>query len=221
MADAVPLSSSRVKVTVMVVTPAAVKLTVTTLSSPKLSGLIYPIMQSIDEHYLEADIQYGGTDQRKILVFAREHLPKIGYKRHVEIMSPLIPGLTASGKMSSSEAGSKIDLLDDEKTVERKINSAYCEPGDVKNGVLAFVKYVIMPLKQDKKEKLTIERLEKFGGNVKYDEYIELEKDYATKKLHPQDLKKAVAKEVNKLLSSVRKGAVSVQKILKQAYPKL
>ena len=189
--------------------------------SPKLSGLIYPIMQSIDEQYLEADIQYGGTDQRKILVFAREHLPKIGYKRHVEIMSPLIPGLTASGKMSSSEAGSKIDILDDEKTVERKINSAYCEPGDVKNGVLAFVKYAIMPLKQDKKAKFIIERPEKFGGNVEYEEYKTLEKDYAIKKLHPQDLKKAVAKEVNKLLNSVRKGAVSVQKILKQAYPKL
>ena len=76
--------------------------------SPKLSGLIYPIMQAVDEEYLKVDIQYGGIDQRKILMFAREYLPKIGYKRRIEVMTPLIPGLTASGKMSASDKASRI-----------------------------------------------------------------------------------------------------------------
>ncbi|MBW3019090.1 tyrosine--tRNA ligase [Candidatus Woesearchaeota archaeon] len=187
--------------------------------SPKLSGLIYPIMQSLDEEYLKADIQYGGNDQRKILVFARENLPKLGYKPRVEILSPLVPGLTASGKMSSSEAGSKIDLLDDEKTVADKINKAYCEPGKTDNGILAFAKYVIMVHKQDKGEKLLIERPEKFGGNLEYESYAALEKDFKEKKLHPLDLKKAIAKEVNKLLAPLRKHAKEAQKIRKQAYP--
>ena len=61
--------------------------------NPKLSGLIYPIMQALDEQYLNVDIQYGGIDQRKILMLARENLPKIGYKSRIEIMTPLIPGL--------------------------------------------------------------------------------------------------------------------------------
>ncbi|MBW2986873.1 tyrosine--tRNA ligase, partial [Candidatus Woesearchaeota archaeon] len=33
--------------------------------NPKLCGLIYPIMQALDEEYLKVDIQYGGMDQRK------------------------------------------------------------------------------------------------------------------------------------------------------------
>ena len=88
--------------------------------NPKLGGLIYPLMQSIDEEYLKVDIQYGGVDQRKILMFARENLPKLGYKSRIEVMTPLIPGLT-SKKMSASDSKSKIDLLDDPKTVQNKI----------------------------------------------------------------------------------------------------
>ena len=54
--------------------------------NPKISGLIYPIMQALDEEYLKVDIQYGGLDQRKILMFARENLPKTGYKTRIELM---------------------------------------------------------------------------------------------------------------------------------------
>src|SRR3989338_9295015 len=41
--------------------------------NPKLAGLIYPIMQALDEQYLKVDVQYGGVDQRKIFMFAREN----------------------------------------------------------------------------------------------------------------------------------------------------
>src|SRR3989344_7976085 len=80
--------------------------------NPKLSGFIYPLMQALDEEYLQADVQYGGIDQRKILMYAREYLPKVGYKSRVEVMTPLIPGLIGK-KMSASDPKSKIDLLDD------------------------------------------------------------------------------------------------------------
>ena len=186
--------------------------------SPKLSGYIYPIMQNIDEVYLEADAQLGGTDQRKIMVLARENLPKLGYDPRIEVMHPLITSLTQSGKMSSSVEESKIDLLDDEKTVEKKINKAYCLEGDVDNGVLPFVKYIIMTIKQDKKEKLKISRPEKFGGNVEYSDYKSLEKDFIDKKLHPQDLKIAVAKEINILLKPIRKNIKKLQKLSDDAY---
>jgi tyrosyl-tRNA synthetase len=46
-----------------------------------MSSLLYPILQALDEEYLGVDIQFGGVDQRKIFTFAREHLPKLGYKR--------------------------------------------------------------------------------------------------------------------------------------------
>lgn len=187
--------------------------------SPKLSGLIYPIMQSIDEQYLEADVQYGGQDQRKILVFARENNPKIGYHSRVEIMSPLIPGLTASGKMSSSEAGSKIDLRDDENTVKQKLNAAYCEQGKTENnGVLAFLKYVIMVHKNDSGHIFVVKRPEKFGGNIEYEDYESIEKDFAEGKLHPQDLKNAVAGEVNLLVKPVRDKLKGKENLIEEAF---
>lgn len=187
--------------------------------NPKLSGLIYPIMQALDEEYLGVDIQYGGVDQRKILMFAREYLPKIGYKARVEVMTPMIPGLIGE-KMSASVEESKIDLLDDEKTVKEKLNKAYCPAGVAEgNGVLAFIKNVIMVLKEDKKEAFVIERPEKFGGSIKYKNYNDLEKDFKGKKLHPLDLKLALAKEINKLLEPVRKSMQGKEKLVKEAYP--
>lgn len=187
-------------------------------ASPKLCGLIYPIMQSVDEEYLKVDVQAGGTDQRKILVFARENLPKIGYKPRVELLLPLIPGLIGK-KMSASDPRSKIDLLDDEDTVKSKIKSAYCEVGVIEdNGILAFLKYVLMVLKGDKKESFTVERPEKFGGNLEYKNYESLEKDYASKKLHPLDLKNAVEKEINNLLQPFRKARAKLLKLSEAAY---
>ena len=186
--------------------------------NPKLSGLIYPIMQSLDEVYLKVDVQYGGLDQRKILMFARENLPKMGYERRVEIMTPMIPGLEG-GKMSSSVESSKIDLLDDEKTVNEKIKRAYCKEGEVEgNGVLAFLKNVVIVIKQDSNKKFIVERDEKFGGNLEFERYEDLEKMYANKELHPLDLKNALAKEVNNLLSIIRKNRKELEKLSKKAY---
>lgn len=182
--------------------------------NPKLSGLIYPIMQALDEQYLDVDIQYGGIDQRKIFVFARENLPRIGYKSRVEVMTPLIPGLS-SEKMSASNLNSKIDLLDDEKSVNEKINSALCVAGDVNNFLMAFLKYVLFV---DRKKKFIIERSEKYGGNLTYSNYDSVEKDFISKKMHPMDLKNAVAKEINELLKPFQKKYSTLNKIAKEAY---
>jgi tyrosyl-tRNA synthetase len=187
--------------------------------NPKLSGFIYPIMQTLDEEYLEVDIQYGGIDQRKILMFARENLPKIGYKSRTEVMTPMLPGLTGS-KMSASDTKSKIDIIDIEKDVKKKINSAFCPEGVVEeNGVLSFMKYVVMVLKEDKGEDFVIERPEKFGGNVSYSTYEALESDFAGKKLHPMDLKSGLVAELNKMLEPVREGLKDSEELIKKAYP--
>jgi len=36
-----------------------------------LSGMIYPLMQALDEEYLKVDAQLAGLDQRKIIVYAK------------------------------------------------------------------------------------------------------------------------------------------------------
>ena len=42
------------------------------VDSPLLSGLVYPLLQALDEEYLGVDAQFGGVDQRKIFMFAEE-----------------------------------------------------------------------------------------------------------------------------------------------------
>ncbi len=180
--------------------------------NPKLSGLIYPIMQALDEVYLDVDIQYGGLDQRKILMFARENLPKLGYKPRIEVMTPLIPGL-AGKKMSASDEKSKIDLLDDAKTVEKKLRGAYCEEGVVEeNGILAFLKNVVMAVKKDRKEKFIVERPQKFGGNITFNNYEDIENLFVKKELHPLDLKNALAGEINNFLKVFDKSREKLEK---------
>jgi tyrosyl-tRNA synthetase len=45
-----------------------------------LSGLLYPVLQVLDEQYLEVDAQFGGMDQRKLFTAATEWLPRLGYR---------------------------------------------------------------------------------------------------------------------------------------------
>lgn len=180
--------------------------------NPKLGNLLYPLMQALDEEYLQADIQLGGLDQRKILVFAREFLPKVGYKKRVELMHPIIAGLVGK-KMSSSVSESKIDLLDDEKTVISKINKAEFDSENPDNGVMHMIKFIIFPIKN----KFILERSSKFGGDKVYENYESLENELSSKKMHPLDIKNSLAKEINSLIEPIRKNK-TLQKLYKEAY---
>lgn len=62
-------------------------------NNPKLSSLVYPLMQALDEEYLEVDIQFGGIDQRKIFTLAQEYLPVIGYKKRIHLMNPMLTSM--------------------------------------------------------------------------------------------------------------------------------
>tara|TARA_Y100000034_G_scaffold119741_1_gene161832 strand:+ start:5012 stop:6028 length:1017 start_codon:yes stop_codon:yes gene_type:complete len=184
--------------------------------NPKVAGLIYPLMQVIDEEYLKVDIQFGGMDQRKIMVYAREALPKLGYESRVELINPLIRGLVGE-KMSSSIEATKIDLLDEEEKVKKKINGAEMVAGNPNNGVMALLKYFIFVIKKDKGHKFIIKRDKKYGGDLEYGSYEKLEKDFKSKKLHSLDLKNAVAEQINGLLVNFRKNK-KLHELHKKAY---
>jgi len=182
---------------------------------PKMGGFFYPLMQIQDVVALEADVAYGGIDQRGIYMLGRELLPQIGHDKPVCVFNPLLPGLSG-GKMSASDVKSKIDLLDSRKNVERKINSAFCVAGSLKdNGVMSFVENFLLPFNN----KLKIERSKKFGGDKEYKEFSKLKKDFVSKKLHPADLKSTVSRELNKVLNPVRKKFDNRKSLLKEAYP--
>lgn len=140
------------------------------VESPLLSGLVYPLLQALDEEYLGCDAQFGGVDQRKIFTYAEKYLPQLGYKKRSHLMNAMVGGLSGS-KMSSSDPDSKVDLLDSEKAVVAKLKKAFCEEGNiVDNPILAFLKSVVFPIKSLSCDsyKFVITRPEKYGGNVAY-----------------------------------------------------
>ena len=150
-----------------------------------LSGLIYPLMQALDEEHLGVDAQFGGVDQRKIFTLAAEQLPKVGYKERAHLMNPMVPGL-AGGKMSSSDPDSKIDILDTADVVKKKLKKAYAVPKEVEgNGILSFVEYVLLPVAQLKfgKGQFTVERREGEGEPLVYDNIQAVKDDYMSDKV--------------------------------------
>ncbi len=191
------------------------------VSSPLLSGLLYPLLQALDEEYLKVDFQFGGVDQRKIFTYAEANLLKLGYAKRAHVMNAMVPGL-AGGKMSSSDPNSKIDFLDTPQFVKSKIAKAHCAPGEVEgNGVLAFIGAVIIPIGELFKGQgrdgdrvwaeggqgvFTVHGNPKFGGEtVHFSSFEELKEAYAGQKVHPGDLKDAVVKAINALLAPIQK----------------
>lgn len=154
---------------------------------PFLGGLVYPLMQALDEQYLDVDCQFGGVDQRKIFTFAMENLPKLNYKVRAHLMNSMIPGLGAGGKMSASDPDSKIDLLESPDIVEKKLRKAICVPKEVEgNGVIAFVEHVIMraiALKVDRESNFVVQR--KDQEPLVYETAAKLKEDYAADIVSP------------------------------------
>ena len=178
------------------------------------SQILYPLMQAADIFYLPADICQLGLDQRKVNMLAREVASKLNKPKPVAIHHHMLMGLnkppdTNLGgierviqlKMSKSTPDSAIFMLDSPDDVKRKINKAFCPPKQViENPVLEYCKYIIFEIIDN----FHVDRPEKYGGDVNYNSYEGLEKDFAKGKLNPPDLKPAVIKYLNQLLEPIR-----------------
>lgn len=188
--------------------------------------LFYPIMQAADIFLLGVNITHAGMDQRKVHVVARNAAMQV--KTHalkdinnhqikpVAIHHPILLGLDVKEevkgeadevamkvKMSKSRAGSGISIHDSPDDIKRKINQAYAPEGQVENNpILNWTKYLIF---YNEGSSLNIKRDPKWGGDLEYKSYQDLEKDYAEKKLHPMDLKNAVAEWLIQKLEPARK----------------
>ena len=187
-----------------------------------LAKLLYPPMQAVDIHYLDLDIVHAGMDQRKIHMLVRDIFPKMGkdWKVPVAVHHKLLLGLTKPtesssedkvlGKMSKSDPNSTIFIHDTDDEIKSKIKKAWCEEGNIENNpLLEISKQIIF----HEYNEMKAERPEKFGGNVSYSEYSQLESDFANKKLHPTDLKQAVSNLLIPLVSKIREKVVLNQEI--------
>lgn len=191
--------------------------------------LIYPPMQVADIFIQGIHLPHAGLDQRKAQVIARDVALKLKIKpllddqgnkiKPVAIHHHLILGLGkppmwpiskdrlqevwSALKMSKSKPDTCIFVHDSPEEIRRKIKNAFCPEGETEfNPVLDWTKYLIF---RDKKSELFVERPQKFGGNITYYSYEDVEKVFVEKKLHPLDLKNAVAEKLIKILEPARK----------------
>jgi tyrosyl-tRNA synthetase len=182
------------------------------------SWVLYPALQTSDIFQMKLDAACSGMDQRKVHMLAREIAPKLNQKVPVCLHSPLLPGLqdmtiqgsfdededinkTITQKMSKSVAKGAIWVNDSPQEIRQKYKEAYCPPKQAMgNPILEHVRLVIFP----HAGKLEITRPMKFGGDATFESYEELSKSYAEGKLHPMDLKNAVAEKMIELLEPVR-----------------
>jgi tyrosyl-tRNA synthetase len=170
-----------------------------TMDDPRVSQMVYPIMQAIDIAMLDVDVAVGGIDQRKIHMLAREGLPGMGYKAPICLHTPILLGLDGD-KMASSR-GNYISVDDDEAAIKKKMKKAFCPAGEiVDNPVLQLFRYHILP----RYDEVVFERPEKFGGNLTCNGYEELEQIFEDGTLHPMDLKNGAVKYMSLLLAPVR-----------------
>jgi len=181
--------------------------------------LIYPAMQAADIFALGVNIAHAGTDQRNVHVVAREAAASLDKQKPVAIHHHLLQGLLQpvfttdetgkkildleAAKMSKSKPDSAIYIHDQPEEIRRKVGNAFCPEGEVEfNPILDWTKHLIFY--DSSGATLTIKRDEKWGGDLTYTSYEDLEKDYVDKKLHPQDLKNAVAEWLIKKLEPAR-----------------
>jgi tyrosyl-tRNA synthetase len=193
--------------------------------------LLYPAMQVADVYFQQITLMHAGMDQRKAHVIAREVAHKLQYHKlehKGKVLSPiaahqhLVMGLQkppvwpipkeklsemrSALKMSKSVQGSAIFLDDSPEDITKKMNAAFCvEKNTEYNPALDWAEHLVFPFVNEFK----IERPAKFGGNVEYENYPQLEADFAEGKLHPMDLKQGLANSLVTILAPARKHLTS------------
>jgi tyrosyl-tRNA synthetase len=192
------------------------------------SQILYPCMQCADIFHLKADICQLGLDQRKVNMLAREYCDEVKIKLKPIILSHRILSLydemliikdmlmglkEGQAKMSKSDPDSAIFMEDTEADVNLKIKKAFCPPLIIKdNPCFDYLKHIVF----QKIDSFTVARKEVDGGEKyvlfplfthffrTYTSYEEIVADYTEGKLHPSDLKPALAKAINQLIQPVR-----------------
>ncbi len=193
------------------------------------ASVFYPAMQAADIFKLDVDLAHAGMDQRKVHMLSREIAEKLKKKKPVALHVKLLMGLkgpkrmgmssdketdvSISSKMSKSDPDSCIYVHDSEDDIKRKIKKAYCpEKQSNDNPIMDICEILLL---RDNDSVLKIERPQKFGGDVDLS-LSELKSSFSEGKIHPVDLKNAVAENLSKILEPSRKYFEKNEAYLKQ-----
>ncbi len=184
----------------------------------EVAQLFYPSMQVADIFHLGVDVCQLGMDQRKANMLARELAPSLGFRKPVALHHRMLLGLDGyssasaadeaarreaeiDAKMSKSKPAACIFVHDSAEEIEKKISKAYCPPKIIEgNPVMEYAREIVFRAFPE----IAIKRDRKYGGPAEFHSYAELERDYAAGKIHPLDLKNAVAVALNEVIEPVR-----------------
>jgi len=197
--------------------------------SVSFAQLLYVPMQVADIYGLKVNLPHGGLDQRKAHVIAIEVWKEFNYKpipvhhhlllgtyindeqrrRMIEAKKSgdreLFEESVIEVKMSKSKPESAIFIHDSAEEIKRKLKKAYCPPREIQfNPVMDINKYVVWPYLTRINEHFELVNL-KTGERKIYEDLNQLEKDYVEGKIHPLDLKYAVAEYLIRMLEPARK----------------
>jgi tyrosyl-tRNA synthetase len=176
------------------------------------SKLFYPAMQAADIFELPVEIAYGGLDQRRAHVLAREVAHRYHWPVPAAIHTPLLSSLkgggrmdpvegTAERKMSKSDPNSSIPLPASREEIDHRIAGAFCPAKEVDgNPIVEAVRFIAFPWEG----RFSVERAAKHGGPVTFDSEAAFTAAWREGTLHPQDVKGAVAAALDRLLAPTR-----------------
>lgn len=107
-----------------------------------------------------------------------------------------------TSKMSKSKPDTAIFVHDTADEIKRKMAKAFCPVGVAENNpILEYNRYIVFKSAKSVK----VERDKRFGGDVVYKTYGEMERDFVAGKLHPMDLKASTAASIDKIIAPVRR----------------
>jgi tyrosyl-tRNA synthetase len=87
-----------------------------------MTELLYPLLQAYDSVAIQADVEFGGTDQKFNLLVGRELQSIVGQRPQQVFLSPLLIGTDGSQKMSKS-LGNYIGIAEPPDEIYGKVMS--------------------------------------------------------------------------------------------------
>ena len=156
-----------------------------------LHEFMYPVMQAYDSVVIKADVELGGNDQLFNLLAGRELMEKMGMEPQVCLTLPLLEGTDGVQKMSKSY-GNYVGLTDEPNDMFGKIMSI---PDEI------MIKYY------------------RLASTVDVDEIDRIEAGLAADELHPNKVKRALARNIVESYYSAEEAAAAEEafdKLFKQ-----
>jgi len=182
-------------------------------SSLDTSWMYYPAMQVADIFELPVEIAYGGMDQRRGHVLAREVAHHYHWPVPTAVHTPLLSSLKGGGrmnpadgtverKMSKSDPASGIPIPATKEVIAERVQSAFCPAKEVNgNPIVEVVRFIVLPWEG----RLRVERPAKYGGPLEFTAEAEFLTSWTSGSLHPQDLKGAVTDALDRLMEPARR----------------